>query len=159
LYLILLERYHQTMQPGFDYTGVSVTFFCHDGNGNFLLSRRSEKCRDEHHRWEVGGGKLEFGEDPASGMLREVSEEYGVQGIIEQALPAVSLSRIHNNRRTHWITFPFIVRIPREAVRIGEPEAIEEIGWYRFNKLPTPLHTGMQMVVEKLSDHFRPYIT
>ena len=101
------------------------------------------------------GGTLEFGEDPAAAVLREVKEEYGVSGVIEKALPPVSLIREHNGQTTHWITFPFIIKIPRDGIRIGEPEYTEEIGWFPLGKFPIPLHTGMSMIMERLSDHFR----
>lgn len=137
------------MTPGIDYTGISVSFFCHDGNGNFVMAKRSEKCRDEHHRWECGGGKLEYGEDPREAVLREVQEEYGVEGVIERELPAVSIIREHDGRSTHWIGLPFLVRIPRDGVTIGDPEAIAELGWFRMDELPTPLHTGMAAILDR----------
>ena len=49
------------MKPGIDYIGVSTPFYCHDGQGNFLFHKRSQKCRDEQGRWDTGSGKLEFG--------------------------------------------------------------------------------------------------
>ncbi len=141
------------MSPGTDYTGVSVSFFCHDGNGNLLLAKRSEKCRDENNRWECGGGKLEFGEHPRQGVLREVKEEYGVDGVIERELQALSLKREHNGVATHWVTFPFVVRVPRAKVLNGDPEYISELAWHPFHELPQPLHTGMQMVIAEVGPH------
>jgi len=137
------------MTPGIDYIGIAVSFFCHDGSGNFVLSKRSERCRDEHHRWECGGGKLEYGEDPREAVLREVQEEYGVEGTIERELPPVSLIREHGGRNTHWIALPFLVRIPRDGVLIGDPEAMAELGWFRMDALPAPLHSGMQTILER----------
>jgi len=48
------------MKKGQDYTGVTIVFACHDGKNNFLFSKRSENCRDEHGCWCPGGGGLEF---------------------------------------------------------------------------------------------------
>ena len=137
------------MTPGIDYTGITVSFFCHDGSGNFVLSKRSERCRDEHHRWECGGGKLEYGENPRTAVLREVLEEYGVEGVIERELPAVSLIREPGGRSTHWLALPFLIRVPRERVIIGDPEAMAEIGWFRMDALPSPLHSGMQAILAR----------
>jgi hypothetical protein len=47
------------MEKGLDYTGISVVYFCHDGNGNFLMQKRGKNCRDENGRWDIGGGALE----------------------------------------------------------------------------------------------------
>jgi hypothetical protein len=58
------------MNPGIDYVGITTVFFCHDGKGNFLFHKRSNKCRDEHGRWDLGSGKLEHGRwDLGSGKL------------------------------------------------------------------------------------------
>ena len=137
------------MTPGIDYIGISVSFFCHDGEGNFVLSKRSEACRDEHHAWECGGGELAYGEDPRHGVLREVREEYGVEGIIQREFPPVSIHRMHNGRATHWVTIPFVIRVPREGVLRGDPVAMAEIAWFRMDNLPKPLHTGMQKILER----------
>ena len=137
------------MTPGIDYTGISVSFFCHDGAGNFVMTKRSDQCRDEHHTWEVGGGKLEFGEDPREAVLREIKEEYGVHGTIEKELPPISLNREHQGTKTHWITFPFVVRVLRESVIRGDPVSMAEIAWFRMDSLPSPLHSGMQVILNR----------
>lgn len=51
------------MRPGIDFIGVSVSFFCHDDQDNFLLHKRGDQCRDEKGRWDFGGGRVEIGED------------------------------------------------------------------------------------------------
>ncbi len=48
------------MKIGFDYCGITTPFYCHDGNGNILMHKRTKECRDEHERWDTGSGKLEF---------------------------------------------------------------------------------------------------
>lgn len=50
------------MKRGIDYIGNSVVYFCHDGKGNFVMAKRSANARDEHGKWDIGGGGLEFGE-------------------------------------------------------------------------------------------------
>ena len=46
------------MEEGVEYIGVGVVFFCHDGEGNFILSKRTKNTRDEHGRWDPGGGAI-----------------------------------------------------------------------------------------------------
>ena len=122
------------------------------------MTKRSDKCRDEHHTWEVGGGRLEFGEDPKEAVLREIEEEYGVRGVIEKELPPVSLNREHQGTKTHWITFPFVVRVPRESVICGDPVFMSEIGWFRLDALPSPLHSGMQIILDRYRDHLLEFV-
>ena len=118
------------MNPGLDYIGISTAFICHDGEGRFLLGKRSKNCRDEHGTWEFGGGKLEFGATLEENVLRELKEEYGCNGVIDQSLPAVTLFRTVGDIKTHWITFPFFVRVSREEARLNEPESMADVHRY-----------------------------
>ena len=63
------------IKRGVDYIGVTVNFIIHDGKGNVLLQKRSQNCRDEQGRWDIGGGALEFGEKLEDAVRREVKED------------------------------------------------------------------------------------
>ncbi len=67
-----MGKVKDNLKPGVDYIGVTTSFYCNDGKGNFLLHKRSKNTRDENGRWDPGGGQLEFGEKPEKGVLREV---------------------------------------------------------------------------------------
>jgi len=129
------------MKPGFDYIGVCVNFYCHDGSGNFVLHKRSQNCRDEQGTWDFGGGQLEFGETLEQGVLREIQEEYGCAAEIDEQLPPLSVLREHNGKPTHWVSVDFIARVKPNEVVLGEPESMDEIGWFRLAELPTPMHS------------------
>lgn len=64
------------MKKGIDYTGVSVVFFCHDCKGRILMAKRSQNCRDEKGKWDIGGGGLDFGENVDETLAKEIMEEY-----------------------------------------------------------------------------------
>lgn len=145
------------MQPGVDYVGVCVPFYCNDGKGNFLLHKRGKGCRDERGRWDTGSGQLEFGESPEEAVLREVREEYGIKGKIQEQLPAHSIIRRDNETMTHWISIPFFVKADIKKAKIMEPERASELGVYRLNKLPRPLHTGLVKTMSMYKKHFAAY--
>lgn len=63
-------------QKGIDFVGVCVVYFCHDGNGRFVMSKRNQNTRDEHGRWDIGGGGVEHGDTIEQTMQREIREEY-----------------------------------------------------------------------------------
>ena len=145
------------MKIGVDYIGISTPFYCHDGQGSFLLHKRSQNCRDNQGYWDVGGGKLEFGMNFKDNVLKEVFEEYGVAGEIDEQLPAYELFREADGIRTHGIAIPFIVRINREEAKINEPEKMDELGWFKLDKLPEPLHPGIILALERCKDYFARY--
>ena len=145
------------METGIDYIGICVPFYCNDGNGNFLLHRRSNVCRDEVGNWDCGSGQLEFGEDPKRAVLREVREEYGVEGEIQEQLPAHSIIRENNGVKTHWLAIPFFVKVDITKARMMEPERATDIGVFTLNNLPKPLHTGLQKTMSMYPEYFKKY--
>lgn len=141
------------MKSGQDYIAITTPFYCNDGKGNFLLHKRSKHCRDEQGRWDPGGGKLEFGLTPEENVLKEVKEEYGCKGVIQRGIPAHTIIRINNSKKTHWIAFPFFIKVKRSEVQINEPDKIDELGWFRLTSLPKPLHSGFSWTLK----HYRKY--
>ena len=149
----------KTMKPGIDYIGVSTPFYCNDGKGHFLLHKRSNKCRDEHERWDPGSGQLEFGLTPEENVLKEVEEEYGCKGKIQKRLPAHSILREWDGHKTHWLAIPFFILVNQAEVKNNEPEKIEELGWFSLNQLPEPLHTGFHFTFTKFKKDFEDIST
>lgn len=145
------------MEAGVDYIGVSTPFYCNDGKGRFLFHKRSVRCRDEHGRWDSGSGQLEFGTTPEENVLREVLEEYGCKGEIQEQLPAQSILREWDGRKTHWVFYPFFVKVNPKEVRNNEPDKIDEIGWFTLDVLPEPLHTGFQYTFTHYREFFEKY--
>ncbi len=144
-------------KPGINYIGITTPFYCHDGQGNFLLHKRSVNCRDEQGTWDCGGGRLDFGEDPKEGVLRELKEEYGCEGKINEELTYYSIVRNHDNKKTHWLALPFIIQVDRHKVKNNEPDKIDELGWFSLDELPEPIHTGMQLGLDKFSNYLKKY--
>lgn len=140
------------MIKGVDYTGVTVTFLCHDGKGEYVFHKRSNKCRDEHGMWDHGGGGLRFGETLEVALYREVEEEYGTKPISHEFMGFDEIMRVHEGKKTHWIAFRFKVLVEREKVINGEPEKIDEIGWFTLDVLPSPLHSVVPSVLAKYRD-------
>lgn len=129
------------MRQGVDYIGVTCVFYCHDRKGNLLLHKRTNKCRDEQGRWDCGGGAMKFGETFEQTIKREVKEEYCVKPIKLQLVGVNNLFRQHNNKLTHWVALIFGVQVNPRKVKIGDPEKMEKVGWFKPDKLPKPLHS------------------
>ncbi len=129
------------LKRGIDHIGVSVVAIVHDGKGNILLMKRGQKARDEHGRWDICGGALEFGESIDDAIKREVQEELCAKPFSIQFLTAYDAHRFHNGTQTHWIALVHSVQVKPEDVKIGEPHKIDEISWFTSENLPDPLHS------------------
>ena len=140
------------MIKGIDYTGVNVTFYCHDGQENYLFHKRSNRCRDEQGRWHCGGGGLKFNETVEASVAREIQEEYGVAPIEIKFLGWAEVFREHEGNPTHWIAFQYRVLVDRHKVINNEPEKHEDLMWFKLDALPSPLHSQVSMEIEKYKE-------
>lgn len=129
------------MKRGFDYIGVSVCFFCHDGKGNLLLQKRNKNCRDEQNTWDCGGGCMKFGETFEQAARRELKEEYRCDALNLQLCGFNNVLRIHDGRPTHWIIIVFSALVDPKKVKVGDKHKIDEVKWFPKNQLPSPLHS------------------
>lgn len=129
------------MKKGLDYTGVSISYFCHDGKGNFLMAKRSNNCRDEHGRWDQGGGGLEFDDTVLGTLKKEIQEEYCTDVLEYEFLGYRDVHREHEGRKTHWVALDFKVLVDRDKVKNGEPHKFDDLGWFTLDNLPEPLHS------------------
>ncbi len=135
-------------RPGFDHVGVVVCALVHDGEGNMLLLKRGAKARDEHGRWDICGGALEFGESIEGGLKRELMEELCTEALAMEFLTAVEVVRQHDGAKTHWIALLYAARVAPKTVKLGEPHKFDEIGWFTANTLPSPLHSQFPKVLQ-----------
>jgi len=141
------------MIKGIDYTGVNITFFCHDGVGKYLMHKRTDKCRDEYWRWDFGGGGVRHGETLEAALIREVQEEYMSNPIKSVFLGFRELFREHEGKSTHWLAFDYKVLLDPKTVSIGEPHKMAEIGWFALDALPDPIHSAIPTALEKNRIH------
>jgi 8-oxo-dGTP diphosphatase len=88
-----------------------------------LLKRRSN---DVHKPgvWDIPGGRLEIGEDPFEGLLRELKEETGVSGEILMPLDVHHFVRDDGQKITMLI---FLCKVESEEINISEEH--QEYAW------------------------------
>jgi 8-oxo-dGTP pyrophosphatase MutT (NUDIX family) len=70
-------------------TRLAAYALCFDQAGRILLCRTAPTITP-NGEWMLPGGGVEFGEDPADGVIRELEEETGLSGRIEGVAGIVS---------------------------------------------------------------------
>lgn len=140
------------MHKGEDFTGVTIVYLCHDGKGNVLLGKRSKNCRDEHGRWDIGGGGLEFGDKVEDTLRKEIKEEYGTDVLDYEFLGYRDVHREQNGKKTHWIALDFKVLVDPEKVKNGEPHKFDEVKWFKIEDFPEPLHSQLPAFLKNYKD-------
>ncbi len=140
------------MKKGVNYIGIAVAFMCHDGKGNYLFNKRSKSSRDEQETWGVGAGAIEFGETIEQALHREIKEEYNTVIIKKEFLGYRDVLREKDGVQTHWILIDFKVLINTSLAKNGEKNKFDTIEWFSLNKLPTPLHPQVPIMIERYCD-------
>lgn len=132
------------LRKGIDHIGITCVFFCHDGKGDLLLQKRGKNCRDEQGRWDCGSGSMEFGETPERTARREIKEEYVTSVKSLKFCGATNVIRRAGKEKTHWVAFIFSALIDPKRVKIGEPDKVVKVRWFKHGKLPKPLHSRLK---------------
>ena len=127
---------------GISFPGVTTVFFCHDGQGKIFLTKRSKRTRDEHGRWDPGGGGLKHGQAVEDNLRREVLEEYNTEPLETEFIGYFDAFRsTPEGLPTHWVALCFAVKIDPAEVKINEPEMVDDSGWFTLDSLPSPMHS------------------
>lgn len=141
---------------GVDHTGVAIVYFCHDGNGSFVMGRRNANTRDEHGRWDIGGGGLEFRETVEATLRKEIREEYCTDVLDFEFLGYRDVHRtLSDGTPTHWIALDFKVLVDRAKVRNGEPHKFEAVEWFALDAIPEPHHSQFPEFLRLYRDRLR----
>ncbi|MEN9561000.1 MAG: hypothetical protein RIQ56_273 [Candidatus Parcubacteria bacterium] len=140
------------MKFGVDFVGVAVVFYCHDGEGNVFLSKRGGKSKNELGRWDIGGGKLEFGERAEDAVVREIKEEYLTDVVEQEFLGYRDVFVEYEGKGNHWIALDFKVRVERDKAGNGEPHKFDEVGWFAESSFPAPLHSQLPAFLSKYAN-------
>lgn len=142
----------ELLKKGIDTIGVTVVFFCHDGKGNFIMAKRSTNTRDEHGRWDVGGGSLELHDTVEETIRKEIKEEYGTDVLSFTFLGYRDAHRVHEGQKTHWIALDFAVLVDPTQVMNGEPHKFDEVRWFTLSTLPDSVHSLLPHFLEKYKE-------
>ena len=143
------------MKKGEDYIGVTVVYYCHDGNGNVVFLKRGNNCRDEQGRWDIGGGGLELGDTVEDTLRKEIKEEYCTDVLDYEFLGYRDVHRENNGKKTHWIALDFKVLVDRAKAKNGEPHKFDDMGWFTLKNLPSPVHSQFPAFLEQYKDIYK----
>lgn len=134
------------MKPGVDYIGVGVGAVIFNSEGKLLLTKRGNKSRNEVGKWEIPGGRVQWGERLEDAIKREVKEELGVDIEIIELLDVYD--HLIPDEKQHWVSPCFICKIAGGSPAIMEEGKLDEIGWFSLTemiKLPLSIITRQNL--------------
>jgi mutator protein MutT len=122
------------LKAGRDYIGVGVGVMVRNAKGEFLLLKRTEKCRNEAGKWCFPGGKVEFGEKIFEAAKREALEETGIK--VEPLRVLKLIDHFIPEEKQHWANPIVEAKLLNGMPKIMEPEKCSEIKWFSIQNLP-----------------------
>jgi ADP-ribose pyrophosphatase YjhB (NUDIX family) len=136
-----------------------------DDQDRILLGKRAASSRLAGGKWSTTCGNLEV-ESAPDGAAREVLEEIGV---------AIDPAELRFAHVTHFVNDQgfgpafavfFLARTWAGTPRICEPDKCDELGWFDFDGLPTPIvpyvanalaHIRVGLTTERLHTGFSTF--
>jgi 8-oxo-dGTP diphosphatase len=103
---------------------IVVTGFVYYENKTLILKRSSKETFLPEY-WELPGGKVNFAEDPAEGLVREYKEEAGLE--ITVGKPFRTFSYISGDGNRHTVEIVYVCNQKSDDVIISE--AHSEYAW------------------------------
>lgn len=116
-----------------------ITVFCGVlivGNKILLTKRDEPECPEAHLKWELAGGKCDFGENPNETIVREFGEETGRIVKVKQLLPYVGV----NNWEYKWGTqqtliFAYLLELVEDREPQTKDHHVADVAWVDLNTL------------------------
>lgn len=115
------------------------------------MGKRTNQTRDEHNKWDIGGGGIEFNESVEKTFRKEIMEEYATDVLNFDFLGYREVYRQYQGQSTHWVVLDFKVLVDPAKVKNGEPHKFGAVKWFTLNTLPTKdlLHSQLPYFLEK----------
>lgn len=132
-----MKTFHDSETPAENQQVITACAFIHHRFGNIekvFLPKRAEAKKFLPNIYELPGGHIEFGEDPVTGLKREIFEE--LQMDINVGDPFYVFTYQNNVKKSHSaeIIYFAVFTDPLEKININ-PEDHSEYGWFSENEI------------------------
>jgi 8-oxo-dGTP diphosphatase len=118
-------------------TRIGAYAVCQDADGRILLCKFAPGF-SLSGRWTLPGGGIEFGEDPVDGVLRELEEETGLVGRVQELVSVSSRMVVVKGRRgpydMHSVRIIYRVEIVGGTLRYEINGSTELCEWLHPNE-------------------------
>lgn len=106
-------------------------------NNEILIDNRCEKELEEADgKWELPGGKIEFGESPEETVKREVFEETGFEVEVKKIIPYTNVSVWeYEEYLQHTVIFSYICELKNDKRKINSDKRVNTYKWINKNQI------------------------
>ncbi len=108
-----------------------------DKEGRVLIDQRlNDELESVNGLWEVPGGKLEFGETPEQGIVREIFEETGYKVNVKRVVPYTDVGVLeYPNKTQYTVVFYYLCELEDDEHAEVHDDKIENYEWAPLENL------------------------
>lgn len=117
-------------------------------DGKILLGKRIN-TETALNKWAYPGGRMDYGEDPINGVMREVLEETGLKLNIEKLRFLDFKNEPFPDENKHYVSLVFTCTDFDGEPEVKEPEKCEKWDWYDPFNLPENTFWAIKETIAK----------
>jgi mutator protein MutT len=132
-------------------TGIVIKDDC------LLMVLRDEiECPEAHRKWELPGGKVDYGETTEEAIIREINEETGVIVKYPRLVPFAQTKYWHYGWGTQQtLCFCYICEYVNEK-KVNKDHHVSDIAWVPFKEIEKKdLLSGVQEFVDTALEYLK----
>jgi 8-oxo-dGTP diphosphatase len=132
---------------------VGCTIIIHR-QGRVLLGERGDSCETAKNLYAYPGGRMDYGETPEDGILRELFEETGLRGKKEDLKFLRYCNEYFPEQGKHYVSLVFIMELNEGDPILTEPDKCKGWEWIDVDHLPEnmfePARESLMIAAEEI---------
>ena len=117
-------------------------------DGKILLGQR-KNTETADGEWANPGGRMDYGEEPVKGAIRELEEETGLIIKGENISFLCYMNEFFPENKKHYLTHYFVTENAQGEVELKEPDKCEKWKWFDFDNLPENTFWTIKEAIKK----------
>ena len=147
----MVKIIHDYKDPGVK-VGVTVIIV---RDGKVLLGLRGDGCETAKNKWAYPGGRMDYGEDPFSTIIREIKEETTMKVQKDKLEFLTWMNEFFPKDGKHYVSLVFLVKDAQGEPKITELDKCKEWKWFDPDNIPENTFWAYKVNIEKYKEKIK----
>ena len=123
--------------------------------GKILLGLRGDECETAKNEWAFPGGRMDYGEDPLTTVIREVKEETTINLLKDNVGFATWKDEFFPENEKHYVSLVFFALEHFSDPEVVEPTKCKEWKWFDPEEIPENTFWACKENIDKYKDQIK----